>query len=31
VQDDMTVKPEPATVQEGHDSFEHYKAAGKVG
>ena len=30
VQDDMEVKPESATVQEGHDSFDTYKAAGKV-
>jgi len=30
VQDDMVVKPESATVQEGHDSFDHYKAADKV-
>jgi len=26
----MVVKPESATVQEGHDSFDHYKAADKV-
>lgn len=26
----MEVKPESATVQEGHDSFDTYKAAGKV-
>lgn len=30
VQENMEKKPEPATVQEGHDSFDHYKAAGKV-
>ena len=30
VQADMEVKPEGATVQEGHDSFDQYKAANKV-
>lgn len=30
VQEHMEKKPEPATVQEGHDSFDHYKAAGKL-
>lgn len=30
VQADMDVKPEDAAVQEGHDSFDTYKAAGKV-
>jgi hypothetical protein len=30
VQEDMERKPEPATVQEGQDSFDHYKAAGKM-
>jgi len=31
VQEDMDRKPEAATVQEGEDSYDHYKAAGKVG
>jgi hypothetical protein len=26
----MERKPEASTVQEGHDSFDHYKPAGKV-
>jgi hypothetical protein len=30
IQDDMERKPEGATVQEGHDSFDQYKPAGKV-
>jgi len=30
IQEDMTRKPEAATVQEGHDSFDHYKPAGKM-
>lgn len=31
IQADMEKKPEGATVQEGQDSFDHYKSAGKVG
>jgi hypothetical protein len=30
IQDDMEKKPEGAAVQEGHDSFDQYKPAGKV-
>jgi len=30
IQANMERKPESATVQEGHDSFDHYKAAGKM-
>jgi hypothetical protein len=30
IQADMERKPEGATVQEGHDSFDQYKPAGKV-
>ena len=30
IQEDMARKPEPATMQEGDDSFDHYKAAGKM-
>jgi len=30
IQDDMEVKPEGAAVQEGHDSFDQYKPAGKL-
>lgn len=30
IQDDMERKPEGAAVQEGHDSFDQYKPAGKV-
>jgi hypothetical protein len=30
IQADMARKPEPAHIQEGHDSFDAYKPAGKV-
>jgi hypothetical protein len=30
VQEDMERKPEAATYQEGNDSFDHYKPAGKM-
>lgn len=30
IQDDMEVKPEGAAVQEGEDSYDSYKPAGKV-
>jgi hypothetical protein len=30
IQAEMDRKPESATVQEGHDNFDSYKAAGKV-
>ena len=30
IQDDMEVKPEGSTVQEGQDGFDHYKPAAKV-
>jgi len=30
IQEDMERKPEASTVQEGHDSFDHYKPAGKM-
>jgi hypothetical protein len=30
IQADMKVKPEGATVQEGEDSYDNYKPAGKV-
>jgi hypothetical protein len=30
IQEDMDRKPEAATVQEGQDSFDHYKPASKL-